>query len=261
MVNDLNSIRLLRSYAEIEIASSFLKNVWGGADDVVPVDVAIASGHVGGYFAGAFESDRLVAASYGFLGSLEGKPTLHSHVTASVETGAGYALKLHQREWAEARGLSAITWTFDPLVRRNCHFNFTKLGAVATEYLVNFYGSMNDSLNLGDESDRLFAVLSLDGSLQHSSARGDSVPAALSGLEGAPNIDEGFEHFLSDRTAFAVVLPEDIESLRSADPQLATQWRLAVRSVLEESFQNGATIKRMIENRAIVVDWPESSNS
>ena len=38
-------------------------------------------------------------------------------------------MKLHQRAWAAASGLTWITWTFDPLVRRNAWFNIEVLGA------------------------------------------------------------------------------------------------------------------------------------
>ena len=51
-----------------------------------------------------------------------------------------------------------MTWTFDPLVRRNAHFNLAVLGATVDEYLVDFYGPLPDAVNAGDESDRLLVV-------------------------------------------------------------------------------------------------------
>lgn len=259
MVTRALNIRFLSSLSDIALGSTFLKNVWGGVDDVVPVDVAVASGHVGGYFAGAFESDRLVAASYGFLGSMNGSPTLHSHVTASIAPGAGYALKLHQKTWAAENGLTAITWTFDPLVRRNCFFNFAKLGAVATEYLENFYGEMHDDLNRGEQSDRLFAVLALGERQTPPDVSGLAIPSALSVRDGAPALAGDVAEMISQRQRFAVELPEDIEGLRETNPTAAAQWRLVVRSTLSDAFQSGAVIARMIENRALVIEWPESS--
>ena len=47
-----------------------------------------------------------------------------------------------------------MRWTYDPLVSRNARFNLVKLGAVGTEYAVDFYGPMRDGVNDG-ESDRL----------------------------------------------------------------------------------------------------------
>ena len=49
--------------------------------------------------------------------------------------------------WALERGLSEVTWTFDPLVRRNAWFNIEVLGGHITEYVPNFYGTMSDSIN------------------------------------------------------------------------------------------------------------------
>ncbi|NEP08647.1 MAG: GNAT family N-acetyltransferase, partial [Okeania sp. SIO4D6] len=37
-------------------------------------------------------------------------------------SGVGRAMKQHQRDWAIERGIPWITWTFDPLVRRNAWF-------------------------------------------------------------------------------------------------------------------------------------------
>ncbi len=65
--------------------------------------------------------------------------------------GLGRLLKQHQRDWAFAHGVGHITWTFDPLVARNAHFNLRVLGARITEYLVDHYGAMDDGVNRGDE--------------------------------------------------------------------------------------------------------------
>ena len=67
----------------------------------------------------------------------------------------GFALKVHQRAWALARGVPAIVWTFDPLVARNAWFNLAKLAALPAAYLEDFYGPMTDAINAGMASDRL----------------------------------------------------------------------------------------------------------
>ena len=68
--------------------------------------------------------------------------------------GVGYALKLHQRAWALHEDVRTITWTSDPLIRRNAWFNLNKLGASVVEYLPEFYGAMRDGINAGDLTDR-----------------------------------------------------------------------------------------------------------
>ena len=54
-----------------------------------------------------------------------------------------------------ARTSTTVTWTYDPLIRRNAFFNLTRLGARPVEYLVDFYGEMTDAINAGQGSDRL----------------------------------------------------------------------------------------------------------
>ena len=110
------------------------------------------------YVAGAIDGDTLVGGCVGFFGPPV-LATMHSHiagVTAAVmRRSVGFAVKLHQRAWALRRGVTAIEWTYDPLVSRNAYFNLVKLGAVPTEYLTNFYGGMNDAINGSEDSDRL----------------------------------------------------------------------------------------------------------
>src|ERR687886_297223 len=108
--------------------------------------------------AAAITGTRLVAASAGFF-TAPPECALHSHITGVAPTdahrGIGFALKLHQRAWALARGVRLVVWTFDPLVARNAWFNLAKLGALPTAYLESFYGAMSDGINAGEESDRV----------------------------------------------------------------------------------------------------------
>ena len=258
-------IRMLTSVSEIALGSRFFRGVWGGQEDVVPVDIALASGHVGGYFSGAFQGENLVAASYGFAGRHDGLSVLHSHVTASQVPGAGFELKKHQRSWAGDSGFDAITWTFDPLVRRNAVFNLEKLGATAVEYLVNFYGEMHDELNRGEQSDRLFAVwptkpaTSTTASNAFADGQQPSMPRLVAirvDAYGSPQIDSAIDSLIEKRDAFCLELPADIEQLRSANPDAASKWRLAVREVLKPAFERGAIINQMTSNRAaLLIEW------
>jgi len=220
----------VESIEEMEAVSEFLCRVWAGGPEVVPFDLGLAVLHVGAYCAAAFDGNHMVAASFGFRGIFRDKHILHSHVTGSFQPGAGYDLKRHQFNWAKSQGLSGITWSFDPLVRRNCVFNFDKLGATALEYLPNFYGTMTDSINVGDESDRLFAFWDLTESAHK--------PADVKGT-------------------IAVELPDDIESLRKTDLAAALAWRRKTRDTLQPLFEQGWTISRMQSRTHLLVDPPK----
>ena len=154
------SIRELASIEDLEAAVALFDEIWHPEPGTQPISAELmrALSKAGNYVAGAYEGDRLVGASVAFLGAPPGQ-VLHSHVTGTaIGRGIGFALKLHQRAWALTRGLERITWTYDPLVLRNAHFNLAKLGARPEEYLPSFYGAMDDAINAGDESDRVLAV-------------------------------------------------------------------------------------------------------
>jgi predicted GNAT superfamily acetyltransferase len=243
----------VESTSEAEAMASFFKTVWTDGDEVVPFDLVLAVVHVGGYAALAKQDGKVVAASFGFLGEFAAHPVLHSHVTASKIAGAGLALKRHQFEWAKDRELGGITWTFDPLVRRNCVFNFEKLRALAVEYLPNFYGTMTDSINAGDDSDRLFAYWPINETVETERSRAKSV--ALRNIAGVPTPQS-----FNDAEAFWVELPEDIESLRKTDIDLAKKWRVSVREVLQPALDAGWFIGAVNDDRTAILVEPSGSD-
>ncbi len=239
-------VRELHELGELEDVVALFEDIWGSAPGSSPVSVEQmrALAHAGNYVAGAFEDDRLVGASVAFFAAPVGE-SLHSHVTGALPgRRAGPALKFHQREWALARGLRRITWTFDPLVRRNAHFNLAKLGGRPVEYLTSFYGRMDDAINGGDDTDRALVVWELDrpGHPEHSDGRDDAVvvpadaPTVLWAREGLPVVGH------SDAATVLVDVPPDIESLRRTDPGAAKAWRLAMREVLGGLLAEGARV-------------------
>ncbi len=119
------------------------------------------------------------------------------------------------------RGVMSMEWTFDPLVRRNAYFNLVKLGADAVEYLVNFYGPMDDGINTGEESDRILVRWTLQS---------EKVAAAAAGhpLEFRP-----------DAGASLVPVPGDIVAIRRDDPELARRWRHQLREALGGAMSRG----------------------
>ncbi len=231
----MQTVSLVQDTDEAEAVANFFKSVWADGPEVVPFDLILAAIHVGSYCAFVQTSGQVVAASFGLLGRYRDKDILHSHVTASKVAGAGYALKLHQRDWANAIGLHAITWTFDPLVRRNCYFNFVKLGAYAVEYLPDFYGTMTDSINVGDKSDRLFAYWDV------TEAKGTN-PNPLTDSQNAGSIQ-----------TFQVALPEDIEALRKVDLAQALVWRERVAGQLQPKLDTGWRVTGMSPDRTHLV--------
>lgn len=238
---------------DAESMAAFFKTVWTDGDEVVPFDLVLAVVHMGGYSTIAKLDGKVVGASFGFMGQYAAHQVLHSHVTAASVPGVGYQLKQHQFAWAQERELGGITWTFDPLVRRNCVFNFEKLGALAIEYLPNFYGTMTDAINAGDDSDRILAYWPVQESMDSAVTKTSAV--ALKNNAGAPEVVS-----YDDTKAFWVELPEDIESLRKSDLALARDWRKAVRSVLQPALDDGWFIAAVNEGRTGILVEPPTSD-
>lgn len=243
----------VESAQQAEEMAAFFKTIWTDGDEVVPFDLILAAVHVGGYAALAKQDGVAVGASFGFLGDFAAHRVLHSHVTAASVPGVGFLLKRHQFNWAQEREIAGITWTFDPLVRRNCVFNFQKLGAVAIEYQPNFYGTMTDAINAGDESDRLFAYWPVQDQVSDAPTRTDAV--ALSNDSGSPTALP-----FDKSKAFWVELPEDIESLRKTNLELARQWRKAVREVLQPALEDGWFIASVNQDRTAILVEPATSD-
>lgn len=243
-------IKLVENIDQMVELSDFFNFIWADGPDVVSFDLGYALIHVGGYASLAYQDDVLVGASFGAPGIYQGKQILHSHVTAVTQAGVGFELKKHQFEWAKQQSFVGITWTFDPMVRRNCVFNLEKLGATAIEFLPNFYGTMTDIINAGDQSDRLFAYLPIDATLgKPGAAKIQNV--ALFNESGKP-VRSDFDPVMP----YAIYLPEDIESLRKTNLDLVKMWRNDVRELLLNAFAAGCEIRQMVDNRKALLITP-----
>ncbi len=223
--------------------------VWPAEDGATQVrpNLLRALVHAGGYCVAAYDSSSrdLLGATLAFLGRAEGGTLmLHSHMSAVIDAARnrhiGTAMKQHQRAWAGVHDIPVVSWTFDPLVRRNAFVNLVKLGIEVRGYHENFYGEMNDAINAGDPSDRLVAWWPVDSDRTRLAAEGELTP-------------------LSDEAARArsdvriVATPEDIVTLRATDPIAARQWRLDVREQLQRSFADGWVIDGITDEGSYVL--------
>ena len=190
--------------------------------------------HSGSYLSGAFIDDRIIGAAFAFPATNSGLH-LHSHMTAVLDEfrdkGVGYALKIDQWNWAKKHKYSHLSWTFDPLVRRNAKLNIVKLGVDINTYHPNFYGDMPDALNAGDESDRLMVSWSTD--IDEPKARE---------LINNPKPDD-----------ILIEIPEDIVAIRSKNQSESMKWRRQVREQFLAAFgKNGKVIGFSANNEYVV---------
>ena len=202
------------------------EDVWrtGPTGTPVTADLLRALAKSGNPVFGAFDGGELVGACFGFC-SPPATGNVHSHIAGvrrlAQGRSVGLTLKLHQRAWAVGAGLKTMSWTFDPLIKRNAVFNLIKLGAEPVEYLDDFYGQMDDDVNRDDPSDRLLVRWWLDHPL----------PQRTESASG-----------VNPTTAYSVPVPEDIETMRLQDPGRAAAWRRELRRELGGRMASGARV-------------------
>lgn len=238
-------VRDVAHVSDLSEVAALLASIWQpgtGGSQPVTTELLRAMTAAGNYVAGAYDGGELLGACVGFFGSPD-EAGLHSHIAGVTQRGCGrgigFALKLHQRAWALLQDVSVVSWTFDPLVRRNAHFNLAKLAAVPALYLPDYYGPMRDRINGSGDTDRLMVRWELDGPAVRAASRGEQVlidaaalreRGATEALSVAP--DGGPLLGKAEGPLVLVAVPPDIETLRRTDPDLSQEWRAALREAL-----------------------------
>ncbi len=247
-------IRVAHTPTDAALIAEIFDQVWDVKSMVSP-EIMTASLHNGGYGSVIYMSSgndiasgnmfRPVGAAFALVGrSLPGYhgPNLHSHATGVlpefVGKGLGEMIKRHQWDWAKENGFDTITWTFDPLVRRNAHFNLVKLGARVLGYHQNFYGELDDGINAGEQSDRVLVRWDVTGV---------DVPLGKSFVESTPN-------------SMVIETPADIEQLRKTDRVQSDGWRARQRAAFESAQLSGLRVVGLNQDFSYVLEVRDETN-
>lgn len=230
--------QLAHTPADAAVISRVFDEVWSVKTMVSP-EIIVASIHNGAYGSVVWDGERPVGAAFAIVGkSLSQDPAklnLHSHAAGVVAShagqGIGAQLKMHQWHWARAHGFVTITWSFDPLVRRNAWFNMIKLGARVTNYYQNFYGELDDGINAGEQSDRVLVRWDVNAHEE---------PQSLSPVKPQEN-------------DLVVATPGDIEGLRKSNRASAQQWRTEQREAFESAIRSGYFVRGLSSDFSYVL--------
>lgn len=259
------TIRHLETFEDLSKVEAVEREVWGLADlDVMPLTAIIASRASGHLWIGAFHGADLVGFAYGFLSLEHGKLKVHSHMLAVREPyrdlNLGYRLKLAQRDRAlslRVRGpnnsaktsVEEMTWTFDPLQSRNAHFNFNKLGVLADDYRIDFYGPHTSSPLHRNSTDRLWVRWPMSSRrvrerLEQRSTEEDIrrllsyvKPIVSMNADGRPQRADLATALSQEK--ITIQIPDDISALEAQNLARAQQWREATRWAFTESLAAG----------------------
>ena len=234
--------------ADSALISDLFDKVWDVKSMVSP-EIMTASIHNGGYgsvvYIGMGKERIAVGAAFALVGRALPRcsgPNLHSHAAGVlpefVGRGIGELIKRHQWHWAQQNGFETITWTFDPLVRRNAHFNIVKLGAKVIGYHQNFYGELDDGINAGEQSDRV---------LVRWDVAGVDVPLGVSFVHPTPD-------------AMVIETPADIEQMRKTDRVQSDQWRTRQRAAFESAQLAGLRVVGLTSDFSYVLTETAETN-
>jgi len=252
-------VRPLSSRAEFEIAEGVQASAWGVGDrGVTPKEVLIAIHDNGGLVLGAFDRNSMVGYALMMPGYNGKEVYMYSHQTGVRKEyqskGVGYLLKRKQREVALKRGFKMIAWTFDPMIGRNAHFNMKKLGIVARNYMVDYYGPMNDSINWGLPTDRVLCEWFLETSTQRrirastkKVTRETFRVIDRTGAEPYPKCKDWRIDLSVDKALLDI--PRDIVALKKKDLDEGKRWREATRDAFQRYFGAGFTAVALIEEK------------
>jgi predicted GNAT superfamily acetyltransferase len=214
------------------------RRAWNFSDrELPPTADLIATAHVGGLVAGAFDGGELLGFVTGLPRLGLGEPCLHSHMLAVVPEAQGRGLavrlKLFQRRFCLDQGIRLVTWTYDPLLLKNAALNLNRLRARATRYVRDFYGPMGGIYH-GLPTDRFEVLWRLDAPAVVRSARGRSpLPTDVAEL---PRARRGR---LPRERRLAVEIPAGAPGLYASEPKRALRARLDLRRLAEALFACG----------------------
>lgn len=244
------TIRDLRTYDEMWTVHRLQQEIWGLDDPTVGLypPVINTAAKNGGVVLGAFddESGRMIGFLFSFLGREgDGPFKLCSQAMGVLKEwrryGIAEALKREQRQRTIKQGLPLITWTYDPLEGPNAHLNLHKLRAVSRAYICNLYGANFGALNAGLPSDRLLVEWWVKGPrLEQPYQWPTDIGLAVFEVTGRGPEKRIVNSILNlDHDIIHIESVTDIHAVKTANMELALDWRLKVREAFEHYFARG----------------------
>jgi predicted GNAT superfamily acetyltransferase len=251
---DLSSIEIrpLATPQELNACVELQQETWGeGFADVVPTAILKVAQRIGGVVVGAFDGDgTLLGFVFGLTGVERGKIVHWSDMLAvrpeARNLGLGRKLKEHQRQLVRDLGASVIYWTYDPLIARNAHLNFNRLGVRLAEYVEDMYGITDSVLHGGVPTDRLIVAWPThDEEIDQLLAEADRAHAS-GDCQQAPIVTPDWIIGASGAAILPhhvrVEIPADAESLLLEAPAEAAVWRKLVRCGLQWALAAGYSV-------------------
>jgi predicted GNAT superfamily acetyltransferase len=251
-------IRPLATPKERDACVELQRSTWGDDfSDVIPASILKVSQRIGGVALGAFDRDgALVGFVFGLTGVERGRIVHWSDMLAVAprarNLGLGRRLKEEQRQAVRQLGADVIYWTFDPLVARNAHLNFNRLGVRLAEYVEDMYGITDSVLHGGIATDRMIVAWPTHDAeiaqlLAEAERVGTSADCRVGPLADGEWID-GASGAAILPYCIRVEIPLNGEALLLHAPSEAAVWRSAVRRHVQWGLAAGYTITAFFQD-------------
>jgi chorismate synthase len=251
-------IRPLATPGERAACVAMQRDTWGADfSDAIPSSILKVSQRIGGVALGAFSPDGvLLGFVFGLTGVERGQIVHWSDMLAVAPRarnfGLGRRLKEHQRKMVRQLGADVIYWTYDPIVARNAHLNFNRLGVRLAEYVEDMYGVTDSVLHGGIATDRIVVAWP---------THDDEIAARLAEAERVTNSADCQASPIAtadwiDGAAGAAILPYCVrveiplngEALFLHDVAQAAVWRDTVRRRMQWVLAAGYTISGFMQD-------------
>jgi len=160
------------------------------------------------------------------------------------DLGIGRQLKEAQRDTLAQRGVTRISWTFDPLVAKNAFFNLNRLGARVVRYVNDMYGTSTSPLHHGMPTDRLIVTVDPRAAAPTHTVV-DSEPPRQPMLTIALRAGDVAVNTAVPPPSLWIEVPSDVQLVREHAPEAVAAWRHAVRNHFTWALDHGYTVQTL----------------
>ncbi len=212
----------------------------------------------GGIILGAFDGQKMIGFLYSFAGFDGERPYLCSHMLGILpayrKQGLGKKMKREQYSLARQQGYPMITWTYDPLESMNAYLNLHQLRATGAHYKPNYYGTMTDKLNQGLRTDRFQIEWDLTKDEEPTKAEIDT-NRLLIRLKQSGEPVSNLAVFDVREDSWFVPIPENFQTIKQENVELARKWRDVTGDVFRELFAAGFIAYDILRDNAQQISY------